>query len=172
MCDRHPAYCWDQHSRSHRACGKRLKDFFNRQFFPQRRTEKLKKSFPPCKRFHSLLVVFGNQKTRGHSEIKQTRSWTMESLSGGELLKAQLASLSYNSSLSTTEYLAIFAWGVYGVYTVRGNLGSISSRFVSPLSLPHTTRLTKRLKIEPSGNLTKSFHQLNHGLMRHCCSAG
>ena len=53
-----------------------------------------------------------------------------------------------------------FAW----VYTVRGNLGSISSCFVSPRSLPHTTGLTKRLNIEPSGNLTKSFVQLGHGL--------
>ena len=30
-----------------------------------------------------------------------------------ELFKAPLASLSYNSSLATTEYLAIFAWGVH-----------------------------------------------------------
>ena len=85
----------------------------------------------------------------------------MEGLSGEELLKAQLASLSYNSSRATTEYLAIFAWGD----TVCGNLGSISSRFMSPRFLPHTTGLTKRLKIEYSGNLIKSFVQLSHGLL-------
>ena len=64
-----------------------------------------------------LLPSSGIQeKTRRHSEIKQTRPSTKQDFSGEALSKqnteASLASLSCNSSRAMTEWSAIFAFGV------------------------------------------------------------
>ena len=69
----------------------------------------LKKLSLFCGRFQSLLVAFSNSKTRGHSEIKQTRQSTKQDFYGEALSKqnteaslASLASLSCNSSRAPT----------------------------------------------------------------------
>ena len=76
------------------------------------RTVKLKKTLSlSCGRFHSLLVVFRNSKTRRHGEIKQTRPSAKQYFSGEALSKqnteASLASLSYNSSQAINEFMQL-----------------------------------------------------------------
>ena len=67
-------------------------------------------------RFLSFLVAFRNTATRRHSEIKQNRSTTKQDFSGEALskqnIKDWLTSLSCSSSRATTEWSAIFAFGV------------------------------------------------------------
>ena len=67
-------------------------------------------------RFLSLLVAFRNTATRKHSEIKQNRSTTKQEIYGEALSKQNiedwLTSLSCSSFRVTTEWSAIFAFGV------------------------------------------------------------
>ena len=71
-------------------------------------------------RFLSLLVAIRNTATCRHSEIKQNRSMTKQEFSGEAFSKQNiedwLTSLSCSSSQATTEWSAIFAFGVLLAY--------------------------------------------------------
>ena len=84
---------------------------FLRQCFSSEANRETKKSFFPMEDFTPFWWH-----TRRHWEIKKTRSRTKQDFSEEALSKqntvAQLASLSFSSIQATTEWSAIFAWGV------------------------------------------------------------
>ena len=68
-------------------------------------------------RFLPLLIAFRNTATRTHREIKQNRSRTKQEFSreafSKQIIEDSLTSLSCSSSRATTEWSAIFAFGVW-----------------------------------------------------------
>ena len=77
-------------------------------------------------RFLSLLVPFGNTATRTHNKIKQNRSRTKQEFSreafSKQIIEASLTPLSCSLSQATTEWSAVFAFGVcHEVFEIKGS---------------------------------------------------